>query len=382
MLISLASFETLSKNIERLNKRLSKKNLPLITYTSEKEVRSFGELFSESVIERHEYDPSWGVEVVNFNLTSDVRNWIIESGYEIVAYIDHKEKMVHEFIEGVNVEEYRERCVCDHCHTNRKRTKSVILRDKSGKFIQVGTTCISDFIKSDVDELVKALALSVEDFQISENEEGYFFNAHRNGNVHYNLYAAIPVIYRDIKKRGSYYYANKDKSVKESAYKTLIYRANLNITENEKRIASNIIDWMSSLKNTSTLKGNLKQIAKNGYVSYKSLGYLCSGVDAFICGPNKKHGFGDFIGKKGDEVSVEVTFSYIKVRDYNMFGQDENKTYTFCGFDSDGNEFMWNASSDFGYKVGDKGSITGIVNSHSEAYGNKCNHLDDVTFNK
>ena len=44
MFISLSSFDSISKKIARINKRLLKKNLPLITYTSEKEIHTFKEL--------------------------------------------------------------------------------------------------------------------------------------------------------------------------------------------------------------------------------------------------------------------------------------------------------------------------------------------------
>lgn len=50
---------------------------------------------------------------------------------------------------------YRERGpVCDHCNLARKRHDTYVLRHDSGKYAQVGSTCIADFLGSDEAEKI------------------------------------------------------------------------------------------------------------------------------------------------------------------------------------------------------------------------------------
>lgn len=369
MFISLASFDSISKKIARINKRLAKKNLPLITYTSEKEIHTFEELFDELVLKHYDFNPSWAIEVINFNITSDVKNWIIESGYEIVAVIDHNEKMVHTFIEGVDVEEFRERRVCDHCHTKRYRSKSVILRDKSGKFIQVGTTCLSDFVNADVDDLVNGMALCAENFRFTEKDaESFCGGSFRENYIHYELSEAIPVIHRTIKEYGFIPSSGGMNSTKYFSYKVLNGEKYIKIKNEDTEIASKIIEWMAALENIGSFNGNLIQIAKNGYVSYKTIGFLCAAVNSFLSESIKKKikKESEYVGNIGDKITVEVILK--KVSNFDSF---YGMMSFFIFTDTDGNVFVWKTANDINHEIGDKFTIKGTIKEHSEYSGTK-----------
>lgn len=378
MLISLTSFDSLAKKIARLNKRLAKKNLPLITYTSEKEIHTFKELFDEIVLKHYDFNPSWAIEIINFNITSDVKNWIIESGYEIVAVIDHNENIVHNFVEDADVEEFRERRVCDHCHTKRNRSKSVILRDESGKFIQVGTTCLSDFVNADVDDLVNGMALCAEDFRFTERDaESFYGGSFRENYIHYELSEAIPVIHRAIKKDGFAPSSSGMASTKYLAYKVLNYEERLNVKKEDTEVTPKIIEWMSSLENTSSFNGNLIQIAKNGYVSYKTLGFLCAAVNSYLSESIKKEIKkeikSEHVGNVGDKITVEVILTKVSYFD-SFYGMMAFYIFT----DTDGNVFVWKTANDIKYEIGDKFTIKGTVKEHSEYRGVKQTILTRV----
>ena len=38
---------------------------------------------------------------------------------------------------------------CDHCHTNRDRKETFVLRDESGKSIRIGRSCLADYVRSE-----------------------------------------------------------------------------------------------------------------------------------------------------------------------------------------------------------------------------------------
>lgn len=366
MFISLASFESISKKIARINKRLLKKNLPLITYTSEKEIHTFKELFDKSVNEHYNFNPSWAIEVYNFNITSDIKNWIIESGYEIVAVVDHNEKMIHNFIEGVDVERFRERRVCDHCHTKRNRSKSIILRDKSGNLIQVGTTCLSDFIKVDVEDIVSGLSICAEDFRVSEKDaESFCGRTYRENYIHYEISEVIPFIYRAIKEYGFLPSSSGMNSTKYFVYKVINFEEELILKDEDKNITPEIISWLSSLENTSSFNGNLIQITKNGYISLKTLGFLCAGVNSYLGDSIKKKIKNDVsrkhVGNVGDKIIADVILTKVSYFD-SFYGMMAFFTFT----DNNGNVFVWKTSNDIKHEIGDKFTITRTVKEHSE----------------
>ena len=384
MFISISNFAVLEKKINRLNKRLAKKNLPQITFTATNEIHTFEELFSKDVIKKYNFHSSYSVEVVNFNITSNVRDFIIESGYEIVAFIDHVENMVYPFIDNVNVEEFRNRHICDHCHTKRNRFKSIILRNTStGELIQVGTTCLSDFIQINVDDLIKGIYSCITDYIIDYNNIGNdpFFKNFNPIYTQFNISDVIPVIYRAIKEYGFCPSSEGNNSTKMFVYKVLTYEEKLNVKEEDKCVTTKVIDWIMNLDNTSSFNENLIQIVKNGFVSYRTLGFLCAGVKTYIFDVVKKKIekentttlTSEYVGTVGDKFSVDVIFT--SANWYESFYGIMN-IYTFL--DNNGNIFMWKTSNNIKNDVGDKIKIQGTIKEHSEYKGNKQTVLTRV----
>ena len=383
MLISLSSFESISKKIAKMNKKLESRNLPVITYTAENKTYALGDLFSTATILSYGLRASWGVEVVDFKITSDVSSWIIESGYEIVAVIDHKENIVHTFIEDSNVEFFRNRHYCDHCKTKRNRSKSVILRSNDGNLIQVGTTCLSDFIKSDVDELVRGINLCAEDFAASIENEEEFFRGFSKERAFFNIHEVIPMIYRVILEKGFYPSSQGNMSTKSFVNKALYDEELISPTDEDRAIAPKIIEWISSLEDENSFTRNLIQIVKNGFVSIKTTGYLCAGVNSYISKSGRssseesdKNLSGGYFGNIGDKVSLNVTFK--EVAFYFSYAYGGRIGY-FKFIDEDGHVFIWKTStSGINSAPGSKLLIKGTIKDHSEYRGIKQTILTRV----
>ena len=72
------------------------------------------------------------------------------SGYTFAAVVDHASGgLIFRnplFTEDVDLTPFADRKICDHCGTKRKRSKTILLSDAAGKIIQVGTSCIIDFL--------------------------------------------------------------------------------------------------------------------------------------------------------------------------------------------------------------------------------------------
>ena len=75
--------------------------------------------------------------------------------YEFVAsleYVDEtKENLIKKISDDVFVPSiYKTRNECDHCKTNRNRKYTVVLKDKDNNYIQVGKSCVKDYIGVDL----------------------------------------------------------------------------------------------------------------------------------------------------------------------------------------------------------------------------------------
>ena len=102
------------------------------------------------------------------------------SGYEFVASLEWDENqkcnLVKKANEDVVVPEiYRTRTECDHCHTDRSRKKTILLRNtESGEYVQVGKQCVKDYLGRDVESYARYLS-------IWETMDEYFENLDKVG---------------------------------------------------------------------------------------------------------------------------------------------------------------------------------------------------------
>lgn len=70
--------------------------------------------------------------------------------YDVIGVIDHtlstKENAVYPCGDWNIPTKYRKgQGICEHCRTNHKRNKTVLLMDKSGEYKQVGTSCLKEY---------------------------------------------------------------------------------------------------------------------------------------------------------------------------------------------------------------------------------------------
>lgn len=131
-----STFAKIVEKVESLNRRAEKRGLALafsITVEREFSVRTEGTYEYEDFVEFH-------IDGV----------YPAISGYTFAAVVDHASGGIifrnPVFTEDVDLTPFADRNVCDHCGTKRKRSKTILLSDAAGKIIQVGTSCIIDFL--------------------------------------------------------------------------------------------------------------------------------------------------------------------------------------------------------------------------------------------
>ena len=84
-------------------------------------------------------------------------------GWSFLAQLDHELGAGHTVIraapqgEGVDLSAFRSRDeACDHCKLARKRKETYVLRHEDGRMVQVGSSCMEDFLGHDVLKLLGA----------------------------------------------------------------------------------------------------------------------------------------------------------------------------------------------------------------------------------
>jgi len=151
---NLRTFQVLLEHKSRVDhaltalaKRAARKGLPVLSWEWGKPTTE------EETVPHPEY--GWAVEYkqrvsrVPLTLPCDPPQY---AGWSFVAALQHLDgENVVRALPGETVPEtYRTRGPeCDHCRMSRRRNDTFVLRHEDGKHVQVGSTCIGDFLGSD-----------------------------------------------------------------------------------------------------------------------------------------------------------------------------------------------------------------------------------------
>lgn len=365
MFMTPAAFADTEKKIARLNKRLTSKGFPLVTYKAETEIRSLADIFNRP----SGFDVQ--VEVVNFEFTSKFQTAILESGYEVIGVIDHMEDMVHTFVEGVNLESFRHRKVCDHCNTKRNRAKTIIVR-KGEQLLQVGTTCLADFVGIAVETLVKAIEFHSERLPAGDMED--YFHNNMPYRMTFPLELVIPHILAAIHDYG-FLPTSEEKSTRNLITMCIKGKFRLAPTEEQEALVPAIVGWMKALKPTSDFNLNVAQIADNGLCSLHTLGLLCAAVHMFLkhkaeaeakAAQKGEDLESNHVGNVGDKLTMRLIHIYTATFE-TMYGL--KSIYTFE--DESGNCFVWSSNTGWSFKAAEKITVKATIKAHSEYRGKK-----------
>lgn len=319
------------------------------------------------------------IKVLDVEITSEV---IKVGDYEFVALIEHNvsngRNLVHS-IEGISIAEeyYTIESRCQHCNTNRRRKYTVILQNTDGAFIQVGKSCLKDFVGIDVDATLKFSDLLIEmDKEISERGE-YI----GEGQITYlDLNEYLLYVAYEIDKNG---YTSKSKAESPSdATSNIAYSTMMKCKYGKDKIEyapsadiKDSIEWIRSKEDcTSEYMMNLQTICSNNMLRYKDMGFVSSLLPTYrryLEDKMKKElaeigkGNSNYVGTVGAREVFELTLA-------NFFSFDtEYGCMTIYKFvDEDGNAIVWKSSKYLEQEIGDKVRLKGTIKDHS-VYNNE-----------
>ena len=275
---------------------------------------------------------------------------------------------------------------CDHCKVSRGRRATFVVRSQdTGAQLQVGRSCIKDF-------LGWSGAVSFPSDALTEDDElgGGFFGA--RGEREFTPATVLAYAWAIIKEHGfvpaSSYSGNTTSSqVRRALYPSTdrrtgdmeFARSIAPLAAEAAERAAEIAAFIASdaFSGTGDYVINLKAVAAGEFVSFRNIGILASAPQAFAryqeqtlirerkakIGENSAH-----FGAVGTRYELAVTVVGVRYTE-----GDYGTTTIYTLVDADGNVFKWFASNDevLGDKEGETFKIKGTVKKHDEYQGTK-----------
>lgn len=308
----------------------------------------------------------YGIEIT---IDSDI---IRKDGYTVIASIDHDTagNVVNVFDESITVPVswYTMTPYCEHCGTRHVKRHTYMVMDPTGKYIQVGKSCLKDYCG--IEPAFIAAAAEITDLIVHEYDiDEYEFTG--TGECAYDVCDVIAAANDLISKYG-YVKSSEMKSTKErlvSSFNTFEPSAE------SKKLAAEMKEYFSGLDyaNLTDYQRNLKSLLAAGYTRQNSFGYLAYAPVEYkkmIEKDNRKQVQKDaaanshYMGNVGDRISVDLKDTKLITSWETVYGM----TYLYKFLTNDGNVIVWFASRCI---EGDPRKITGTVKEHKDYDGEK-----------
>lgn len=247
------------------------------------------------------------------------------AGWQFVACLDHigeDENIV--ISDGPVPQEYRTcKPTCEHCHTNRMRHKTFVVKHETEGYKQVGSSCLVDFTGFKNADRVALLAEAVWEFCPSDYEE--FDESTGRASKYIDIKSLVALSHKVIRTQG---FISK-KRAKESEYESeqLIPTAEIiaeyiepkrdrrpedkiEIEAEDTEAVKAILQWASEINAdvNSEYMHNVRVVFQSGEVHYRYLGLVVAAVNTYLNSLKKKAETLTFKNEHFGTVKVRGTF--------------------------------------------------------------------------
>jgi len=141
-------YDKVVEDVAALNKRASKKGIPLITVDKT----------GEEVVEKR-YDPTKvssrrGIMLKKIKFRIKVPQLQLPGGWKFIGRVDHTDigNLIVSVPDSGHEEDLHklygnsQPSFCDHCNTTRRRTSTFVVQDAQGKLKRIGRQCLKDYL--------------------------------------------------------------------------------------------------------------------------------------------------------------------------------------------------------------------------------------------
>jgi hypothetical protein len=356
--------------ISKINRKAAKHNLPEIQYSIED---SFTKEIGHGRFASY-YNVEISGEIPTFN------------GWKVISSLEHIDGLtLAKTIDDIDVSEIKNReiPVCDHCHAHKiKKYSYVIQNEKTGELLQVGKSCVKDYIPVDVDRAFAYLKYAIEvkdedwgspkgvfelSFELKDVVSASLFSIEDRGFVstqnYENLSTADDVLM----------YFNPPREVVKN-YQWDLSDDKFNLFFDE------FVEHYESQENPNNFVLMVQDLIKLGFVKPKHVSYIAGAVASFLKQKNKKD-------VDDSELKINEWVGEIKKRmDFNvklvsLFATDGyyGTVYIHKFLDDAGHTLIWFANgTKLDVEVGEEIKIKATVKKHYEYQGWKQTVINRV----
>lgn len=314
--------------------------------------------------------------------------------YEFLAKIDHGPgSNILDIVPGKTVDaRFRTvKCHCEHCKVYRRRNETFVLGNvDTGEQVQVGRTCLKDFLGyCDPAQVAQRFAFFKSIRDLEESWGGRWGSVFPADEVVALTFAAIRLwgwtskgmAMMDERLLPTAHYVglvldpppdlHKDHMAEMRAKRNQLIAE---VKDADWARGEEVVQWVAQGgAGDSDYGHNLKAVFERQLVEYKRLGLVCSAVQAFERAHQREveraqsgEKASEWVGEVGERLrGIEVTQESARVVGSSQFGELDLIKFV----DKDGNVFTWFTGSGSGLNNGDKAIIDGTVKRHTEFKG-------------
>jgi len=375
--------ENLFAKIKRLNRRAEKLNLPLITYRQtgqeklqKEEVRYEGFSKSHTILTKE-------IEVIGGEPVLE--------GYNFLCAVEHTEEgniVTSKPGSELDLTEFRS-CAsnCDHCGHKRNRHKTYFVKSiETDLTVQVGSTCIKDFLGGNGDpeamlEIASDLFLYIQEAKDVDFEES-------GGRSKYvDLQDYLGCVIQEVKSSG--FVSRKVASERccaptsDIAFNILFAREQeFSLKDENRELAAKYLERgrqiLEDKVNRNDFENNLYVITKRDYLDPKHAGiaaYFVEWLDRMDREKLESQAVtNEWFGKDGERVEMVLKFNGFTTFNSDIYGL----SFFIRLLDDDGRLFVWKTHSPNGIetsKVGEPLKVKATIKRHTEWKNRKQTEL-------
>lgn len=376
------NFGYLQEKITKLNKRAKKLGLDSIKMEI---VREY-----EITIDKDYYG---GRQITPYNISMvDVK---VEGespkfeGWTFIATIEHEKAASNliKAIPGVELDpKYRDAPPdCDHCHTNRWRKKTYVCKHDDGSEVQVGSTCVKDFLGHRSPDSIAWQCETLGNIQEAFSEmEDYEVDKMPKSELRVPIKRFMEVTAMVIREEG---WIPKSKVPYDAPVSTATMvdmylfpppdrrPPKIEITHNDARLAYGALQWAKNLKvksNLSDYEYNLTVLADERSIPLSEFGLAVSMVGVYKMYRDKTKQ--ERAAYRSNEYFGEVKKRYeldLKVLSISGFDSVWGWVTVYKMVDPEGNAFGWFSTGSTSLEEGETYHVKATVKKHQEWKGRK-----------
>lgn len=288
--------------------------------------------------------------------------------YDVIGVIDHtlstKENAVYPCGDWNIPTKYRKgQGICEHCRTNHKRSKTVLLMNKSGEYKQVGTSCLKEYTGITDISLLSAFHALDALFEESNIDTG-MYTGRPSRKIPIEDYLATCVHY--VKSNGY------TKALKNEAMDDISHR---DLTKSDFEKAQEIREYFKNGEFTDDFLHNIHMHMMKGYteedglLAYSPIAYAKEMEKARAKAEKEKaNAMIEYYGNVGEKVKGIAVTGKCLTSYTNCYGSFYNAVTTFVYqfTDNAGHVFIWKTAKDI--PLNDDGIFNGIISGTIKEY--------------